>query len=539
MSVLIRMAFASLIVVSGSIDAPFVELDFDAARKVAAREGKDVLIYFSEPDNGQCKIYVDATWGDDGVRSWLSGHAVAIELALSAHPDLAKRLGAETAPTVLLLDASGAVKVRIAGFRMPTSLIRSLDRASAAPATPSKPSPSMPLVKEGESLEKQGRYAEAMERYLACMNAEEEAPGVLAAKTEAVKAMGRLASVHPPALRALKNRREDVHRRIIAREAKPSDAALFLALMRALRSVGAPADGASGDMLRARALANAGRAADALSAFLRILDADDEQPAAAAGQKLLVIADIGSLGRHHPPALAALRVRGDRIRQRLLEGEASRTDPGLLIAISDQLGDIDKCLELCRRLAESDPDGILTRLLRERTAHSLVAVARYDDAAGMIDALAAIKVARAHHEKDLAQPLPAGQSPDTVLRFLREKFIKDAVPLYELLIGARRTSEADEAAAVILGASGDADTHAALAAAGLRTMKPVDANVEQARRALELAPSGDAEKIELLVLILQTMQRSDEAKQVVASHIDSVSNPEAKRSLERLVELTP
>ena len=61
MSVLIRMAFAPLIVVSGLIDAPFVERDFDAARKVAAREGKDVLIYFSEPDNGQCKIYVDAT----------------------------------------------------------------------------------------------------------------------------------------------------------------------------------------------------------------------------------------------------------------------------------------------------------------------------------------------------------------------------------------------------------------------------------------------------------------------------------------------
>jgi len=533
------MAFALPIVLSGSMDAPFVDLDFDAARAIAARDGKDVLVFFSEPDNGQCRIYVDATWGDGRVRSWLDGHAVAIELELSAHQDLAKRFGVVAAPTVMLLDASGVVKARVAGFRMPTSLIRSLDSALAGPATQSKPSPSMPMVKEGESFQKQGRYVEAMERYLACMNAEEETPGVLPAKTEAVKAMGRLALVHPPALRALKDRRDEVHRRIIAREAKPSDAAVFLALTRALRTIAAPTDGASSDVLRARALAKAGRRADALSAFLRILDADDERPGATLGPKLLVIADIGSLGRDHPPALAALRVRGDRIRQRLLGLEAKRTDPALLVAISDQLGEVDECLDLCHRLDESDPRGILTRLLRERTAHSLVAVGRYDDAAGLIDALAAIKVARAQHEKDLTQAVPSGQSPDTVHRFLREKFLSGAVPLYELLIGARRTTQADEAAGVILGVSGDADTHAALAAAGLRTMRPVDANIEQARRALELAPSGDVEKIELLVLILQTMQRSDEAKQVVARHIDRVSDSEAKRSLMRLVALTP
>lgn len=539
MSVWIRMAFAPLIALSGSMDAPFVDLDFDAARAIAARDGKDVLVFFSEPDNGQCKIYVDATWGDGRVRTWLDGHAVAIELELSAHQDLAKQLGVVAAPTVMLLDASGVVKARVAGFRMPTSLIRSLDSALAGPATQSKPSPLMPMIKEGESFQKQGRYVEAMERYLACMNAEEETPGVLAARTEAVKAMGRLALVHPPALRALKDRRDEVHRRIIAREAKPSDAAVFLALTLALRTIAAPTDGASSDVLRARALAEAGQRADALSAFLRILDADDERPGAALGPKLLVIADIGSLGRDHPPALAALRVRGDRIRQRLLGLEAKRTDPALLVAISDQLGEVDECLDLCRRLDESDQGGIVTRLLRERTAHSLVAVGRYDDAAGLIDALAAIRVARAQHEKDLTQAVPSGQSPDTVHRFLRKKFLNGAVPLYELLIGARRTTQADEAAGVILGVSGDVDTHAALAAAGLRTMRPVDANIEQARRALELAPSGDVEKIELLVLILQTMQRSDEAKQVVARHIDRVSDSEAKRSLMRLVALTP
>jgi tetratricopeptide (TPR) repeat protein len=286
-------------------------------------------------------------------------------------------------------------------------------------------------------------------------------------------------------------------------------------------------------------MAKAGRAADALGAFLRVLDADETRPETALGQKRLVIADIGSLGRDHPPAMAELRARRDRIGQRLLEGEANRTEPGLLVAMNDQLGETEESLELCRRLGESDPDGVLTRLLRERTAYSLVAVGRYDDAAGLIDALEAIKVARTQLDEDLAQPIPVGQSPDTMHRFRREKFVESAAPLYELLVGAGRTGQAGEAAGIILAVANDADTHALLASAGLRTMKPTDAHVEQARRALELAPPGDAEKIELLAMILQTLHRSDEARQVVASHIDRVSDPEAKRSLQRLVELTP
>lgn len=538
------IALITTVVASAHADAPFASTDFEGALAAAARDGKDVLLYFSEPGNGQCLIYADATWSDAGVREWIDEHAIALELDLPSEPAIAAKYGVDKAPAVLLLDSSGGLKARIIGFRMPGPLLAALNEASSETAThpdaAGQADPYLAKVRQGESLERQGRADEAMTMYLACIDADDDTPGLLAARRAAVAALGRLARTHPPAMATLKDRRDAVHRRIVAKEGRSSDAALFLALTQTLREIGTPpSDGASEALRRARILADSGKQAGALAAYQRILEGDEATPDSALGQKLLAIEDLGKLGRDHPPAMAVLRARRDRIRDRLLGGEASRIEPAVFVAIGEQLDDLRDCIEVCRRLKRSDPEGILTRLLRDTTARALVAVGRYAEAADLIDAVAAIRVARAQLEKDLAGATPPGKSAESVHHFLRRQFVEHTVPLYEMLVGAGRADRADVAAADILEAANDAETSAALAAAGLRTMKPVDANVEQARRALTLGDPGDVERIELLVLILQTLDRNDEAQAVVENHIERVEGAESKRALRRLVDLTP
>ena len=285
----------------------------------------------------------------------------------------------------------------------------------------------------------------------------------------------------------------------------------------------------------AKALEEAGRFDGALKQYLRCFDQGESPLPGFGGAQLVVIDELGRLLAEYPPARQALLQCRDESRKRILAGHGRRTDPAVLAAANTQIDDLDNTLAVYETVQKEQPGALTTRLLRECTVDSALRLKRYDRIAALVDVARRADRAHQRYLQDLRKPLPPGTDYEKFRGFEREAFIERSAKFYEMLIGMGKLDDAVQVASTMIKVDSGAQCHHALARAALRTGRPTKANVEQARRAVELSDTPDAPILSTLVRILIAVGNPEEAAQVVEQYSPGLADQQQRDALKRLL----
>jgi thiol-disulfide isomerase/thioredoxin len=202
--------------------APFSDLSFEAASKLAGQTGKIVLVDFYTTWCGPCKLLDKTTWTDAAVIQLLEQKTVALRIDAEKEAALSARYKIEAYPSVLLIKPDGTEIDRLVGYRAPTAFLADFNaalggkdsisraREKLTAAGTNDPSARMQF---GLALAQKGKDADALAEYLWCFDHGLEAgPGSgfggvrLSFLLMNIK---NLAAHYPPAEQALEARRDE------------------------------------------------------------------------------------------------------------------------------------------------------------------------------------------------------------------------------------------------------------------------------------------------------------------------------------------
>ncbi len=421
-------------------DDPFVSNSFTEACEQAAKDKRVVFVDFVTSWCAPCKVMEKTTFRDEKVVEWLTRLTVALRIDAEKETKLAEKYGVDTFPTLLFVKPDGSEIDRIVG----------------------------------------GKTAE---EFLA------EAADILAGKDGLTRAREKLKA---------------------AGENDPMAKMDF-----------------------ARALAQRGKYEEALAELLWCYDEGLKHNMAFAGVRVsFLLAQIAELGRKHPPALAALRERRDAAAARVAELKGSPFDmmPVMeLASLNEHVGEPEKTLQLYDKLRTEHPKWLAVGFLRERVFDQLLAAHRYAELAESIDFEAEI-------EQEIAMNKMSGsfmskEQREQLAEYERRALVDTIAKYYQVLIGVKNLAEAEKLADRALKIDESAQTYNALAWNGYVTGTPIDANVQQARRAHERTNGRDAAVIDTLARVLAATGQTAEACQVVKDGIEKCQEGQSREIL--------
>jgi thiol-disulfide isomerase/thioredoxin len=205
--------------------APFSGTNFTAAAKEATHNNKIVLVDFYTTWCEPCKELDKHTWTDATVIQALDQKTVALRLDAEKEVALAQRYKISAYPTVLLLRADGTEIDRLVGYRPPATFLADFNSALAGKDSIARAQDKLAAV-GGEdpqarlqfavALAQSGKNAEALKEYLWCFDHGLEAsPAFTGVRLSFLLSyIKNLSAEYPPALEALKSRRDEREARI-------------------------------------------------------------------------------------------------------------------------------------------------------------------------------------------------------------------------------------------------------------------------------------------------------------------------------------
>ena len=217
-------------------DALFSSLSFEQALEKARVEEKAVFIDFYTTWCGPCKQLDRMTWPDESVRASLHQHTVPLKIDAEKQTDLTRRYAVRACPTLIFIDSSGEEMDRIVGFRGPQAFINDarpilagrtkqervqevVDEAKAAETQ----GHGKKTIRAADALVEAGRHEEALAMYLKVFD--DPGPGMGGVRTSFLLAsIVRLGRAYPPAIDALRERRDAAADRVVAGEGSRGDA---------------------------------------------------------------------------------------------------------------------------------------------------------------------------------------------------------------------------------------------------------------------------------------------------------------------------
>jgi len=224
----------------------FQDISLDQALKLAAGSKKIVLVDFYTTWCAPCKKLDRVTWKDETVRAWLTETTVALKIDAEKQRDVAQRYSVSAFPSLVFLRPDGTELDRLVGYREPAAFLdqaRKIVRGETVLADLRKRiedggGTDVGLRKDfGQELARRGKHAEALEQYLWCWDhgVEHDSSFSGVRVSFLLGDITRLGRQHPPALDALRTRRDASTRTILDGEGTPRLAADVMALNRTLQ----------------------------------------------------------------------------------------------------------------------------------------------------------------------------------------------------------------------------------------------------------------------------------------------------------------
>jgi thiol-disulfide isomerase/thioredoxin len=197
----------------------FHDLPFAEACAKAKETGKLVLVDFYTTWCMPCKQLDKVTWHDAAVETWLRAKTVAIKVDAEKQRELAARYSIGAYPTIVFMEPDGKEKGRIIGFQPPkdflaqaADVLAGITRADRLREDLKAGGENDPMKRQalGDELARQGKSAEALEHYLWCFDhGNEHGPGYAGVRLSLLpSSIVQLGQTHPPALVALRERRD-------------------------------------------------------------------------------------------------------------------------------------------------------------------------------------------------------------------------------------------------------------------------------------------------------------------------------------------
>lgn len=215
---LLLASFGLFIASSAMAEAPFVDKSFEEACADAKKADKLVLIDFYTTWCGPCKKLDRETWPNKEVKALLDDKFIAIKIDAEKDTKTAAKYKINVYPTILLAKPSGDEIDRLTGFMVPKALVSDIEDALAGKdsvarareqADKQKGDPSA-RMRVGDALAEKGNHAGALDEYLWCFDhGNENSVGFYGVRLSFLLGkISRLGKQYPPALDALKARRD-------------------------------------------------------------------------------------------------------------------------------------------------------------------------------------------------------------------------------------------------------------------------------------------------------------------------------------------
>jgi len=224
-------------------DGFFQDATYDQALALAAKEQRTVVIDFFTTWCMPCKRLDATTWKDPAVLEWGRKHGIAIKLDAEKEVELARRFRINSYPTILLLRPDGSEIDRLFGYRDGPTFLGEVNDALAGRDAISRAklalagheNDPMSRGKYADALARKGRYEEALAEYLWCFDNGEKSRAYTGVRLSILLGdIKRLGAEYPPALDALRARRDVAEVRLVAKPDDGTAAREFVALNRTL-----------------------------------------------------------------------------------------------------------------------------------------------------------------------------------------------------------------------------------------------------------------------------------------------------------------
>jgi thiol-disulfide isomerase/thioredoxin len=205
-------------------DEPFSKLSYDEALAAAKKDGKIVLIDFYTTWCGPCKRLDETTWKDEKVRKWLAEKTIALKIDAEKETTLAKKLEINAYPTIVLLKPDETEIDRLVGYRDAGTFLSeandslagktSVARAKEKLEGDDKDNPSA-RMDYADALVQKGQNEEALNEYLWCFDHGRNSVGFGGVRGSfLLSRIVRLGRSYPPAIKALRDRRDEAKKKI-------------------------------------------------------------------------------------------------------------------------------------------------------------------------------------------------------------------------------------------------------------------------------------------------------------------------------------